>query len=134
MEYIRDNDKYDTLTEHIHLDNCSPRVLHDMHRHDSEGHPSELKLRRRRRRCRVSAGTAEKFASARRRDQLRFFYLCIACVKPGLEITRIASQFAIQYRSIAMQLRFCIAVSCDTKTAVVLLSIYFYYLSRVTIP
>jgi hypothetical protein len=33
----------------------------------------------------------------------------------GLEITRIASQFAIQYMSVAMQLKFCIAVGCDAK-------------------
>jgi hypothetical protein len=39
---------------------------------------------------------------------------------PGVEIIRIASQFAIQLMSVAMQLRFCIAVSCDTKPAVVL--------------
>jgi hypothetical protein len=50
----------------------------------------------------------------------------------GLKITRIASQFAMQYMSVAMQLRFCIAVGCDAKTTAVLL-IYYYYLSRVTI-
>jgi hypothetical protein len=45
----------------------------------------------------------------------------------GLEITRIASQFAIQYMSVAMQLRFCIAVGCDAKTAVVLLFIIYLF-------
>jgi hypothetical protein len=38
-----------------------------------------------------------------------------------------ASQFAIQYMSVAMQLRFCIAVGCDAKTAVVL-SIYLFFI------
>jgi hypothetical protein len=42
------------------------------------------------------------------------------CRRPGLEITRIASQFAIEYMSVAMQLRFCVAVGCDAKTVVVL--------------
>jgi hypothetical protein len=38
----------------------------------------------------------------------------------------------MQFMSVAMQLRFCIAVGCDAKTTAALL-IYYYYLSRVTI-
>jgi hypothetical protein len=33
--------------------------------------------------------------------------------RAGLEITRIASQIAMQYMSVAMQLKSCIAVGCD---------------------
>jgi hypothetical protein len=52
--------------------------------------------------------------------------------RPGLEITRIASQFAIQYMSVAMQLRFCIAVGCDAKTAIVLLIELFIFISFIS--
>jgi hypothetical protein len=42
--------------------------------------------------------------------------LTVITYVPGLEITRVASQFALQYISVAMQLRFCIAVGCDAKS------------------
>jgi hypothetical protein len=53
-------------------------------------------------------------------ESRRKFFSC-------LEITRIASQFAIQYMSVAMQSRFCIAVGCDAKTTTVLLNEFFFY-------
>jgi hypothetical protein len=40
-------------------------------------------------------------------------FICLH--ETGLEITRIASQFAIQIMSVAMQLKFCIAVGCEAK-------------------
>jgi hypothetical protein len=56
--------------------------------------------------------------------------MCVSVKGSGLEITRIASQFAIQYMPVAMQLRFCIAVGCDAKTAIVLF-IYLFILIQV---